>query len=178
MKSFRLNEHHSILVTEKEIVKGILNVSNANQRALCFFREIDDIKEHLSDGKASKFIDMKSSATGEAVIDDEAETLLNRLKYTRVPSVLRSQNIFSYRVPWKSDGINRRDHAEYISKFNEDFHRAIQKQIDDCIQSNTMVATHGLQHEIMEHAIQCKTYLAKFHGRTDVTEKVKLFLFY
>ncbi|CAF3919171.1 unnamed protein product, partial [Adineta steineri] len=29
-----------------------------------------------------------------------------------------------------------------------------------------------LQHEVLEHAIQCKTYVAKFHGRTDVLDKL------
>ena len=159
-------------MTEKEIVKGILAAPKANQRALCFFREIDDIYDHLADSRASKFIDMKSSDTGELVIDSEAETLLNRLKQTRIPNALQSQNIFSYRVHWKSDGINRRDHAEYISQFNQDFHHAIQQQIDHCVQSNAMIVSDPLQNEIMEHAIQCKTYLAKFHGRTDVIDKV------
>jgi Cdc6-like AAA superfamily ATPase len=34
-----------------------------------------------------------------------------------------------------------------------------------------------LQHEILEHAIQCKTYVEKFHGRTDVLNKVKKIVF-
>lgn len=162
-----------IVVTEKEIVKGILDAPNANERALCFFREIEDIDDHLSDGKASKYIDMKSISTGESVIDSEAETLLNRLKNVRIPKKLQSKNIFSYRVRWKPDGINRRDHADYISQFNEDFHRAIQEQIDHCIRSNPMVVSDPVQHEVLEHAIQCKTYLSKFHGRIDVMDKVR-----
>ena len=29
-----------------------------------------------------------------------------------------------------------------------------------------------LRHEILEHVIQCKTYVAKFHGQIDVLDKV------
>jgi len=165
-----------IIVTEKEIVNGILSASNANQRTLCFLREIDDIHHHLSDNKASKFIDLHYSNDGQPIIDQEAEHLLTRLKNTRIPNVLQSNNIFSYKVRWTSDGINRRDHAEYIAQFNDDFYRAIKQQIDCCVKSRIMIISDPLQHEILEHAIQCKTYVAKFHGRTDVLDKVRCIL--
>lgn len=163
----------SFPVTEKEIVKGIVSVPNANERTLCFLREIEDISEHLTDCKASKYIDVTSSPNSQLLVDSEAETLLNRLKYTRIPDALQSKNIFSYKVRWGSDGISRIDHAEYIAQFNKDFHDAILKQIDHCVQSNAMLVSDPLQREVLEHAIQCKTYIAKFHGRTDVMDKVK-----
>jgi hypothetical protein len=59
------------LVTEKEIINGILAAKDANERTLCFFREIVDIRDHLSDHKASKYIDMSSSTN----IDEDAEKL-------------------------------------------------------------------------------------------------------
>ena len=159
-------------MTEKEIVKGLLLPSNANQRTLCFLREIEDIADHISDHKASKFIDMISSAEGHPVIDREAESLLNRLKHKRIPNALDPDNIYSYKVRWTPNGINRVDHAEYISQFHADFEAAIRKQIDHCVRSNAMIVFDPLQHEILEHAIQCKTYISKFHGRTDVIHKV------
>lgn len=156
-----------------EIINGILSVPNANERTLCFLREIDGIYDHLSDSKASRFIDLNYSDNNEPIIDHEAEKLLNRLKYTRIPNALQSSNIYSYKVPWRTKGINRRDHAEYISKFNEDFYCAIKQQIDNCIKSRILKFSDPLQHEILEHAIQCKTYVAKFHGRLDVLDKVR-----
>ncbi|CAF3372692.1 unnamed protein product [Rotaria sp. Silwood1] len=162
-----------ISVTEKEIVKGILSASDANQRTLCFLREIENIHDHLSDRKASKFVDLQYLNDGEPIVDNEAEQLLNRLKNKRIPKILQPNNIFSYKVRWKSDGINRRDHVEYISQFNEDFYNAIKQQVDDCAKSRVMMVSDPLQHEILEHAIQCKTYVAKFHGRTDVLNKLK-----
>jgi len=163
----------AILVTEKEILNGILSASDANQRTLCFLREIEDIHDHLSDSKASKYIDLHYSNDGQPIVDHEAENLLNRLKYKRIPSVLQSNNIFSYKVPWKSDGINRSDHAEYISQFNQDFYNAMQEQIDRCVKSRVVIDSDSVQHEVLEHAIQCKTYVAKFHGRIDVLHKVR-----
>ncbi|CAF4641417.1 unnamed protein product [Rotaria sp. Silwood2] len=166
----------TIIVTEKEIVKGILSVSDANQRTLCFLREIDDIYDHLSDNKVSKFIDLHYSNDGKPIIDHEAEQLLNRLKYTRIPNALQSNNIYSYKVHWKPDGINRRDHIEYIAQFNDDFYNAIKQQIDCCVKSRIMIVSDPLQHEILEHAIQCKTYVAKFHGRADVLDKLEKYI--
>jgi len=162
-----------IIVTEKEIVNGILSASDVNQRTLCFLREIDDIHNHLSDNKASKFIDVHYSNDGKPIIDQEAENLLNRLKHTRIPNALQSSNIFSYNVRWTANGINRRDHAEYITQFNDDFYNALKQQIDSCVKSRIMRVSDPLRHEILEHAIQCKTYVAKFHGRTDVLDKVR-----
>ncbi|CAF2768681.1 unnamed protein product [Rotaria sp. Silwood2] len=165
-----------ISVTEKEIVNGILSVPNANQRTLCFLREIDGIYDHLSDSKASRFIDLYYSDDGKPIIDNEAEQLLNRLKCTRIPNALQSNNIYSYKVHWTENGINRHDHIEYISKFNDDFYDAIKQQIDNCVKSRIMIVSDPLQHEILEHAIQCKTYVAKFHGRIDVLGKLENYI--
>jgi hypothetical protein len=162
-----------IIVTEKEIINGVLSPSNANQRTLCFLREIVDIHDHISDPKASKFIDLNYSNDGTPMIDQEAEHLLNRLKNVRIPNALQSENIYSYKVNWTSNGINRRDHAEYITQFNDQFYNAIKQQIDQCVQSRILIVSDPLQHEILEHAIQCKTYVEKFHGRSDVLNKVK-----
>ncbi|CAF3780905.1 unnamed protein product, partial [Rotaria sp. Silwood1] len=51
------------------------------------------------------------------------------------------------------------------------FINAIKQQIDQCIQSHILIDSDPLQHEILEHAIQCKTYIAKFHGRSDVLNR-------
>ena len=159
----------SNLVTEKEVIKGILSAKDANERTLCFLRDIVDIRDHLSDEKAAKYIDMVSPS----VLDDDAEGLLNRLKTVRIPGSLRSENIFKYRVRWSTKGITRENHVEYLEEFNNDFHQAMMKQIDRCVQSRLIMASDSLQHEVLEHAIQCRTYVTKFHGRIDVLEKVR-----
>ena len=169
----RCADRYLYSVTEKEIVKGILTASNRNQRTLCFFREIEDIYEHLSDRKASKYIDLCPPNDGQPVVDHEAETLLNRLKCTRIPGVLQPENIFSYKVRWTPDGIDRHRHADYIAQFNDDFYQSIRQQIDQCAKSNVMMFSDPLEREVLEHAIKCKTYIAKFHGRTDIITKVR-----
>ena len=156
------------LVTEKEIINGILSANDPNERTLCFLREIVDIRDHLSDEKAPKYIDMLSKTE----VDEEAEKLLDRLKNSRIPKVLKSENIFTYKVKWSSNGINRQNHREYIDQFNNDFHVAMKEQIDRCVKSRYTIGSDSLQHEVLEHAIQCKTYVAKFHGRSDVLSQV------
>ncbi|CAF4432334.1 unnamed protein product, partial [Adineta steineri] len=141
-----------------EIINGILSAKDANERTLCFLREIVDIRDHLSDEKASEYIDISSSTD----IDHEAEKLLDRLKTTRIPAALQSSNIFQYQVHWSSNGITRQNHAEYLEKFNNDFYQAMQNQIDKCVQSRFTHDSNSLQHEVLEHAIQCKTYVTKF----------------
>ncbi|CAF1109654.1 unnamed protein product [Adineta steineri] len=69
-------------------------------------------------------------------------------------------------------GINRDDHSQHIEQFNNDFYNAIQQQIDQCVQSRIIPISDPLHHEILEHAIECKTYVAKFHGRTDILNSV------
>ncbi|CAF0861282.1 unnamed protein product [Rotaria sordida] len=161
-----------ISITEKEIINGILSSKDANERTLCFLREIVDIHDHLSDEKASKFIDMSS----ETDIDQEAKKLLDRLKNIRIPSILKSQNIFKYKVHWSSNGINGQDHSKYIEQFNNDFYTSIKEQIDHCVQSRYTIGSDSLQHEILEHAIQCKTHIRKFHGRIDVLSKLEKYI--
>ncbi|CAF4189279.1 unnamed protein product, partial [Adineta steineri] len=81
------------------------------------------------------------------------------------------------KIHWTSKGINRDDHSQHIEQFNNDFYNAIQQQIDQCVQSRIMPISDPLHHEILEHAIQCKTYVAKFHGRTDILNSVRYIIF-
>ena len=162
-------------MTEKEIVDGILAAKDANARTLCFFREIVDIRDHLTDEKMPKYIDMCSAASDQPlVVDQEAEKLLERLKTSRVPSALQASNIFKYEVRWSPAGIDRQHHAEYIETFNNDFYTAMKAQIDRCAQLRATITPTSLQQEVLEHAIQCKTYVSKFHGRSDVLKHVSV----
>ncbi|CAF1483609.1 unnamed protein product, partial [Rotaria sp. Silwood1] len=114
--------------------------------------------------------------SSETDIDIEAKKLLDRLKNIRIPSILKSQNIFKYKVHWSSNGINGQDHSKYIEQFNNDFYTSIKEQIDRCVQSRYTIGSDSLQHEILEHAIQCKTHIGKFHGRIDVLSKLEKYI--
>ena len=112
------------------------------------------------------------ASSSPPTIDEEAGRLLDRLKNNRIPAVLKSSNIFKYKVHWSSKGIAQQEHREYLKAFNNDFYEAMKAQIDRCAQSRLSVNSDSLQHEVLEHAIQCKAYVSKFHGRTDVLSKV------
>jgi hypothetical protein len=73
-------------------------IPNANERTLCFFREIDDVYEHLSNNKAGKYIELQYLNDGTPIVNDEVEKLLNRLKYTRITNVLQSKNMYRYKI--------------------------------------------------------------------------------
>ena len=94
------------------------------------------------------------------------------MKTVRIPAALKSSNIYKYQVRWSPDGITRQHHSEYLEQFNDDFYRSMKEQIDRCAQARLRITPDELQHEVLEHAIQCKTYVSKFHGRTDVLSKV------
>jgi hypothetical protein len=68
------------IVTEEEIVNGILNVSqNVENSVLVFFREIEDLETIEIDNTnkllVSRFMDLKSLQ-----VDDSAKTLREKLK--------------------------------------------------------------------------------------------------
>ena len=68
------------IVTEEEILNGILNVSqNVENSVLVFFREIDDLETIKIDNTnkllVSRFMDLKSLQ-----VDDSAKTLREKLK--------------------------------------------------------------------------------------------------
>ena len=83
-------------VTEKEIFNGIINAKQLDKNALYFIREIDGIELGLETNNklARRFIDTDSNGK----IDESAQTLLNDLKYNKIPSKIPVDNIFKFNV--------------------------------------------------------------------------------
>ena len=83
-------------VTEKEIYNGVLNNKKVEKNVLFFQREIEGIEESLNTNLklAKKFIDIDDNNK----IDESARTLLNDLKFKKIPSKLPSSNIFNFNV--------------------------------------------------------------------------------
>lgn len=83
-------------VTEKEIFNGILNAKAVDKNVLFFTREIEGIEESLKTNLklAKKFIDIDK----DNKIDESARTLLNDLKYNKIPSKLSQTNMFNFKV--------------------------------------------------------------------------------
>ena len=83
-------------MTEKEIYNGILNGKHLEKNALCFIREIDGIEQSVQTNPklAKKFIDTEKNDK----IDESARSLLNDLKFKKIPSKLSSNHIFKFNV--------------------------------------------------------------------------------
>jgi WD40 repeat protein len=104
---------------EQEIVRGALNVDDANEHVFCFFRKItnlDDLTNDLSRSEvAASFIDVDRSMRP----DHEALTLQRDLKQRLRDSL--PHNIHEYQAEWRSDGIT----TDHIGKLPE--------TLDDCL---------------------------------------------
>lgn len=89
-----------LIVTEKEVFKGILTAKNITNNVLFFNRNIVDIKEKIKENAslAGKFIELNKKKEP----DEEVMDLLDNLKYKKIPSVLPSSNIFNFDVSRKA----------------------------------------------------------------------------
>lgn len=84
-----LNQY-SILVTEREVINGILNVKNTKNHCLAYVRYINNINlQNLK--KASLFVDIINRS-----IDTEAAKLLANLRDERLPNKIETTNIEKY----------------------------------------------------------------------------------
>ena len=95
-------ERYFVSVTEKEIFNGILNAKKSVPNNVLFFiREIENLEEECEKFRENnslallkKFIDMDNDNR----IDESARSLLNDLKYKKIPVKLPESNIFKFNV--------------------------------------------------------------------------------
>lgn len=80
---FFLHEH---LVTEREVINGILNVSNTRNHCLAYVRQINAV-DMTNLREVSKFID-----TLGRTVDIEAQKLLTDLRDVRLPAKIEASN--------------------------------------------------------------------------------------
>lgn len=146
------------LVTEQEVVRGLLTSKDNTEHTLAFIREIRNINIKLFTHSA-KFIDINFAARK---VDEEAQSMLSLLRDVKVCFLfsiisylirfinfelfkvfraLDAANIIPYSIEWSdNEGINKVDHASYLKEFSETFYvrivdlieRAISKQMKLC----------------------------------------------
>lgn len=87
----------SFTVTEAEIFNGILQLpGSAIDHCLCFVRIIEDMASHLDHEKAWRFIDVLTS--DPKALDDEAQSILSKLRDEKIVEKLQDNNITRYNV--------------------------------------------------------------------------------
>lgn len=81
------NQFSHFLVTEREVINGILNVKNTKNHCLAYVRYINNINlQNLK--KASLFVDIINRS-----LDTEASKLLANLRDERLPNKIETTNI-------------------------------------------------------------------------------------
>lgn len=94
----------SFLVTEREVINGILNVKNTKNHCLAYVRYINNINlQNLK--KAGLFIDILNRS-----LDTEACKLLANLRDERLPDKIESTNIQKYDNKSYSNFLNTHLH--------------------------------------------------------------------
>nr|KAF6283292.1 NACHT and WD repeat domain containing 1 [Pipistrellus kuhlii] len=104
-------------VIEWEIERGLLSLTDGEQGATVFLREIQDLNRHILEDCALKMVDRLA----DGCLDTDAQHLLSSLKgriADRQPGVLRA-----HRLPWSRDLVNPKNkaHARYLQELGEQF---------------------------------------------------------
>ena len=161
-----------VSVTEEEIRKGLIEETDNRNRCLVFRRTIKDI--NMKHEKAWRFIDQNEDGT----IDSEAQELLNKLRDEEIPNSLTKENIIDFTTTWNdNEGINEKDHEEYLREFCMEFERSILDLIERGVRKASMASVSKVYSEVLEHSHQCLQKVERFHGREDELEHVKNYIF-
>ena len=165
------------IVTEEEIAHGLLQIRCPEEHCLCYVRELHDIRTHLDDPAARQYIDVKPESSE---VDQEAQDLLNTLKWKKVPQKLPSSNMRNYSVPWKKGGVDPSDceHSVYLSSFCKQVQEDIQCLVDRAFECRheRAVDSKELQQEVYHHAFFCLSKCKSFCGRENELAHIRSYL--
>ena len=74
---------------------------------------------------------------GVPTLDDDAKSLMKKLKTTQLTNRLSVDNIESYKVPWKPGGLQpgkEEGHDSYLTRFSKDFVKGMKRLIKEHLQ--------------------------------------------
>ena len=163
------------LVTEDEIISGILQSSNPSTQSLCYIRHLSDIDLSLQDKHTNLYTDVI-----EGRHDNEAQDLLDRLKRERILQRLDTSNVTHFDIPWSPGGINAADrkHQEYLDSFCNKFDSDIRRLIDRSVEGSKSKKEEEspLFKEVLQHAWFCQDKCSNFRGREDILLEIMNFM--
>ena len=163
------------LVTEDEIRRGIISVSNPAKHCFWFKRVISDLHKNIESKNAGKFIDKTWGANSS--VDDAAQKFLNVLREKDIPLALPSTNILTYDVKWSENGVNptaSAEHSHYIEKLCKDFYGTLCQMIENGIQEKERSGVRdAFAEELFQHSSFCQKKCKSFHGRKEFLEASK-----
>ena len=157
-----------LIVTEREVHKGILNAKETKEHTFAYIRNITSMNTQAL-RFARNFIDM----TGRN-IDLEAQKLLATLRDEKLPKKLVEENISRFDVEWSGkEGIDRETHLEYLNQFCQHFQLSILRLVDRAVVEDQKLSSDPVYREILQHLHACKNFCKIFQGREEVMGRIK-----
>lgn len=175
-----------ITVTENEVTHGILeSPTSTDSTCLCIWRNIPNIKEHLTEQKAQRFIDILAHK-----IDEDAERYLTDLTAKKLSTKLPSSNFSKVEVNWEASGANIsaesasdatrneqhvKQHKEYLDEVCREFKAKITELIDKGGQEVKQTYSR-LNAEVLQHLHFAQARCEVFEGRDKELNTVREYL--
>ena len=160
-----------ILVTEREIQKGILRAKDLTEHTLAYVRKISNVNITLL-RFAAKFVDIAGRAQ-----DSEAAKLLATLSDEKVSKVLPESNIRRFNVEWEGkDGITEDTHKDYLTEFCNDFYGSIVGLVDRAVEKDQKMTSDSTYGEILQHLHACSNHVKVFQGREEIIARFKAYV--
>ena len=124
-------------------------------RTVIIHRNVVDLMDNLNHNRAVKFIDMVPGA--EATVDTEAQKMLHRLKNDSIPKEVKSEHIKSFDIKWSNNnGINERDHLQYLLELCGAFYDMLKNQIQACLTRMDDLCKDPRLLEVLQHSKTCE----------------------
>ncbi|KAI8517772.1 NACHT domain- and WD repeat-containing protein 1 [Branchiostoma belcheri] len=150
-------------VTEIEIKRGIFESTNANQRAVIFMRNLQNIEKHVG----------ADAGEAERRVPEPAGGPEGKL-----PSKLK--NVHQYEVEWTDKGVNEdvESHASYLEQFSDDFVADLKSMILKSLQSESEQEQNDdwFLTEVISHARFCQAKCESFCGRQEIFDAVYTYM--
>ncbi|XP_066285694.1 NACHT domain- and WD repeat-containing protein 1-like [Branchiostoma lanceolatum] len=160
-------------VTEIEIKRGIMESTDANQRAAIFMRNLHNIEKHVGADAVNAYLDLMDKEK----LNEESQRLLEDLK-GKLPSKLK--NVHQYEVEWTDKGVNEdvESHASYLEQFSDDFVDDLKTMIFKSLQSENEEEQNDdwFLTEVISHARFCQAKCESFCGRQEIFDAVYTYM--
>ncbi|XP_069135457.1 NACHT and WD repeat domain-containing protein 2-like [Argopecten irradians] len=170
-------EKYYVSITEKEIQKGMLDVTNPGPHCLWFWRHIEGIEN--MDGSKYKLLRRYIDLSGEDEYWQESRRLLRILEDTKMKPHLPTENIHQTTVTWTEKGIDPDfdEHKNYLQTMTKHFIKEMKRLIDAGIQQRSDTElTDPLMLECCQHIRFCQQKCENFCGRAASLEKIKAYI--
>lgn len=160
-----------ILVTEREVERGILKANDVTEHTLAYIREISNINTTLMKF-AARFIDFAARN-----VDGDAQKYLKILRDEKLPKRLPDSNVTRFVVDWSGkEGLEPETHASYLAEFTDNFHRSIMRLVDEAMAKHERLSSDPVFTEALQHLHKCVQFCKVFQGREDIVDKIQQYI--